>query len=77
MMPAVRNGPAGAALHAMGRLVSKGVPDLRWRPVRTTDHQGVASRVVEALQPSSGAISLNHGDTCPRESVAQNVNGLP
>ena len=57
----------------MGRLVSKGVPDLRWRPVRTTDHHGVASRVLGALQTSPGAISLNNGHTCPRESVAQNA----
>ena len=61
----------------MGRLMGKRVPNLSRRPVRTTNHKRVAAWVVQALQSSSRAISLNDTNASPREPVTQNINGLP
>ena len=61
----------------MGRLMGERVPNLSRRPVRTTNHKRVAAWVVQALQSSSRAISLNDTNTSPREPVTQNINGLP
>ena len=76
-MSPIRNGTTRAALHAMGRLVGKGVPHLGWRPVRATDDQGVAAWVIQALEPSLRAVFLNDTDPSLRELVAQNINGFP
>ena len=61
----------------MGRLMGKGVPDLSWGPVRTTNHQCVASWVIEALEPSPVAVFLNHPHTSLCELVAQYIDGFP
>tara|TARA_B100001059_G_C17760707_1_gene542659 strand:- start:1052 stop:1318 length:267 start_codon:yes stop_codon:yes gene_type:complete len=77
MVLLVRNWASSAALHAMGRLVSKGVPDLVWGPVRSTDHKGVAAWVIKTLEPSLRAVFLNYTHTSLQELIAKNINGFP
>jgi len=57
--------------------MGKSVPDLGGRPVRATDHNGVATRVIETLQPLLSTIPLKYTHTRSSELVAQNINRLP
>ena len=67
MVPLVRNWAASAVLHAMGRLMSKGVPDLDRGLLRSTHHKGVDAWVIKVLEPSLRAVFLNHAHTSLRE----------
>jgi hypothetical protein len=76
-MPLVGDRSTSARLHAMGGFMGQGVPHLRGCLMRSADHEGVTSGVVQALQTATGTVLLNNTHPGAGQPSPQGINGFP